>query len=358
MREPNLPRIFPYLRLAVEKKASDLYLTSNSPPMLRIEGEMHAVGTTLLTGESLKVLIESILTPDQKSQLESELEIDLATEAGGLGRFRINVYHQRGQLSAVMRHINVDVPELDELGTPNVLKELVMLKRGLVLMVGPTGCGKSTTLAAMINHRNANASGHIISIEDPIEFIHPNRRSIVSQREVGRDTVSYERALMSAMREAPDVIFLGEIRHRETMQACLLMGNTGHLVLSTLHANNASQALQRIVNLYPDEMRDQLYLDLSLNLRAVISQRLTAGIDGMRHAAVEVLINTPYIADLILSRRINEIAEVMEQSTDHGMQTFDQSLYALYQDSVIDMETALQEADSRPNLEARIHFGR
>lgn len=350
-------KILPYLKLAVEKNASDLYLTPDAPAMLRIEGEMAAVGKSALTAEFVKELVHSILTPEQQIHLDRHWEIDLATEAGGLGRFRVNAYHQRGNVSMVMRYIKAEVPKLDELGVPEVLKSLAMLKRGLILMVGPTGCGKSTTLAAMIRHRNETASGHILSIEDPIEYMHRNRRSIVSQREVGLDTISYERALISAVRAAPDVVFIGEVRQRNTMEACIQIANTGHLLMSTLHANNAAQALQRIVNLYPVEMRDQLYLDLSLSLRAIVSQRLALGRDGKRRAALEVMINTPYIADLILSRRISEIGEAMEQSSDRGMQTFDQALYALYEKGEIDMETALSQADSRANLEARINFG-
>jgi len=232
-----------------------------------------------------------------------------------------------------------------------------MLKRGMILMVGATGSGKTTTLAAMIGHRNENAAGHILTIEDPIEFIHPNRRSIINQREVGMDTESYDRALVSSLREAPDVIQVGEVRKRETMDAVIQLANTGHLAISTLHANNAYQALQRIVNLYPDTLRDQLYLDLSLTLRAIVSQRLVRGKDGRRIAAVEVMVNTPFVQDLILSRRIEEIRHAMDQSSDKGMQTFDQSLYGLYKDGKIELEEALTNADSRTNLEAKINFG-
>ncbi len=351
-------KILPYLKLAVERNASDLYLTPDAPAMLRIEGEMAAVGKSRLTAEFIRDMVYSILTPEQQVHLDQHWEIDLATEAGGLGRFRVNAFRQRGTISMVMRYIKAEVPQLDALRMPEILKSLAMLKRGLILMVGPTGCGKSTTLAAMIRHRNESAAGHILSIEDPIEYVHRNHRSIVSQREVGHDTVSYERAMISAVREAPDVVFIGEVRQRSTMEACIQIANTGHLLMSTLHANNAAQALQRVVNLYPGEMRDQLYLDLSLSLRAIISQRLALGKDGKRHAAMEVMINTPYIADLILARRISEIGEAMEQSSDRGMQTFDQALYALYEKGEIDMETALSQADSRANLEARINFGR
>ncbi|MDB5977255.1 MAG: PilT/PilU family type 4a pilus ATPase, partial [Nevskia sp.] len=275
-------KILPYLKLAVEKNASDLYFTSNSPAMLRIEGEMMAVGKSVLTSEFIKELAYSILTPEQQEYLTKHLEIDLATQAGGLGRFRVNVFHQRNTVAMCLRLVRSDIPKLEDLGMPATLKDLVMLKRGMILMVGATGSGKTTTLAAMIGHRNENAAGHILTIEDPIEFVHPNRRSIINQREVGMDTESYDRALVSSLREAPDVIQVGEVRKRDTMDAVIQLANTGHLAISTLHANNAYQALQRIVNLYPDTLRDQLYLDLSLTLRAIISQRLVRGKDGRR----------------------------------------------------------------------------
>jgi len=350
-------KILPYLKLAVEKNASDLYFTSNSPAMLRIEGEMMAVGKNVLTSEFIKELAYSILTPEQQEYLSKHLEIDLATQAGGLGRFRVNVFHQRNTVAICLRLVRSDIPKLEELGMPMTLKDLVMLKRGMILMVGATGSGKTTTLAAMIGHRNENAAGHILTIEDPIEFMHPNKRSIINQREVGLDTESYDRALVSSLREAPDVIQVGEVRKRETMDAVIQLANTGHLAISTLHANNAYQALQRIVNLYPDNLRDQLYLDLSLTLRAIVSQRLVRGKDGRRLAAVEVMVNTPFVQDLILSKRIDEIRHAMDQSSDKGMQTFDQSLYRLYQAGKIDLEEALNNADSRTNLEAKINFG-
>ncbi|MDE0854713.1 MAG: PilT/PilU family type 4a pilus ATPase [Nevskia sp.] len=350
-------KILPYLKLAVEKNASDLYFTSNSPAMLRIEGEMMAVGKSVLTSEFIRELAYSILTPEQQEYLRQHLEIDLATQAGGLGRFRVNVFHQRNTIAICLRLVRSDIPLLPDLGMPPVLQELVMLKRGMILMVGATGSGKTTTLAAMIGHRNDNAAGHILTIEDPIEFIHPNRRSIINQREVGMDTESYDRALVSSLREAPDVIQVGEVRKRETMDAVIQLANTGHLAISTLHANNAYQALQRIVNLYPDNLRDQLYLDLSLTLRAIISQRLVRGKDGRRIAAVEVMINTPFVQDLILNKRIDEIRHAMDQSSDKGMQTFDQSLFGLYKSGKIELEEALTNADSRTNLEAKINFG-
>jgi twitching motility protein PilU len=350
-------KILPYLKLAVEKSASDLLFSSNAPAMLKIEGEMLPIGKTLMTSEFIRELAHSILTPEQTNVLQHQNEIDLATQAGGLGRFRVNIFHQRSTIAMVMRHVKAELPRLDDLGSPEVLRELVMNRRGMILMVGATGSGKSTTLAAMINHRNENAAGHILTIEDPIEYLHPNRRSIVNQREVGQDTVSYERALISALREAPDVILIGEVRRRETMEACLQLANTGHLALTTLHANNAYQALQRIVNMYPQDQRDQLFMDLSLTLRAVVSQRLVRRKDGRRTAAFEVLVNTPYIQELILSGRVDGVREAMQQSSDRNVVTFDQSLYRLYKAGVIDVSEALEHADSRSDLEARINFG-
>jgi twitching motility protein PilU len=350
-------KILPYLKLAVEKNASDIYFTSGAPAMLRIEGHMFPVGTTVMTSEFIKELAGNIMTPEQQAEFAERLEIDLATEAGGLGRFRVNVFQQRGTAAMVLRYVKATIPSLSDLAMPDVLRDLAMLKRGLILMVGATGSGKSTTLAAMLDHRNSNAADHILTIEDPIEYIHPNKRSIVNQREVGQDTVGYDRALQSSLREAPDVILIGEVRKRETMDACFQLANTGHLAISTLHANNAYQALQRIVNLYPDNSRDQLYLDLSLTLRAIISQRLVRNTAGKRVAAVEVMINTPYIQELIVNRRIEEIKEAMNQSSDRGMQTFDQSLYSLYKSNQVELEEVLANADSRTNLEAKINFG-
>ncbi len=350
-------KILPYLKLAVEKNASDIFFTSNAPAMLKIEGEMLAVGKTLMTNSLIRELVGSILTPEQQQYLESHLEIDLATDAGGLGRFRVNVFTQRSSMAMVLRYVKAEIPTIEKLGVPEVLKDLIMLKRGMILMVGATGSGKSTTLAAMVNHRNDNAAGHILTIEDPIEYIHPNKRSIINQREVGTDTESYARALKSSLREAPDAILIGEVRVRETMDAVIQLANTGHLAISTLHANNAYQALQRIINLYPDELRDQLYMDMSMTLRAIVSQRLVRRKDGRRTAAVEVMVNTPYIADLILNHKIEEVKEAMANSSDRGMLTFDNSLYKLYTDGLIDLEEALNNADSRTNLEAKINFG-
>ncbi|ULQ45434.1 PilT/PilU family type 4a pilus ATPase [Flagellatimonas centrodinii] len=350
-------KILPYLKLAVERNASDIFFTCNAPAMLKVDGDFLAIGKTTLTADFIRELAHNLLTPEQQQELRDECEIDLATQAGGLGRFRVNIFTQRNQIGMVLRYVRADIPQLDDLGLPATLKDLVMLKRGLILMVGATGSGKSTSLAAMIHHRNLNAAGHILTIEDPIEFVHGNHRSIVNQREVGTDTRSYERALKSSLREAPDVILIGEVRTRATMEATLTLANTGHLALSTLHANNAYQALQRVINLYPDENRDQLYMDLSMTLRAVISQRLVRRKDGSRTAAVEVMINTPFIQDLILNRRIDDIREAMAQSSDKGMLSFDNSLFALWKRGDIEVEEALANADSRANLEAKINFG-
>ena len=350
-------KLLPYLKLAVEKNASDIFFTSNAPAMLKVEGELLAIGKQQLTGDFIRDLAYSILTPEQQAYLKQNLEIDLATQAQGLGRFRVNVFHQRGAIGMVLRYVKASVPTLEELGVPEVLKDLIMHKRGMLLMVGATGSGKSTTLAAMINHRNENKAGHILTIEDPIEFLHPNKRAIINQREVGGDTLSYEAALKSSLREAPDVILIGEIRKRDTMEACIQLANTGHLSISTLHAHNAYQALQRIVNLYPDELRDQLFMDLSLTMRAIVSQRLVRRKDGKRCAAIEIMVNTPYISELILKKRIDEVKEAMNQSSDKGMLTFDNSLYGLFKSGTIDLEEALSNADSRTNLEAKINFG-
>ncbi|HET7921117.1 MAG TPA: PilT/PilU family type 4a pilus ATPase, partial [Gammaproteobacteria bacterium] len=273
------------------------------------------------------------------------------------GRFRVNVFMQRSQVAMVLRYIPSEVPKFDNLNLPPSLKELILHKRGLLLMVGSTGSGKSTTLAAMINHRNESHAGHILTIEDPVEFNHPNIQSIVNQREVGQDTLSYANALKSSLREAPDAILIGEIRDRETMEAAIELAGTGHLAISTLHANNAHQTMDRIINMFPEQLHKQLFMDLSINLRAIISQRLVVGKDGKRLAAVEVMINTPHIADLILKGKVDEIREAMEESPEPGMQSFDEALHVLFKDGKIELEEALKNADSRANLEAKINFG-
>ena len=325
---------------------------------VKIEGQVSSVGKTVLTGELAKAAAYGNLTESQINRFEDTMECDFAISLPDKSaRYRVNVFRQRGETSMVLRRIPSQIPTIDELALPEVLKALVMHKRGLILMVGAAGSGKSTTLAAMVNERNQKMTGHILTIEDPIEFSHPNLKSIINQREVGVDTMTYRNALRSSLREAPDVILIGEVRDRETIEAALELCNTGHLCLSTLHANNANQAMERVINLFTQDLHKQLFLDLPLNIRAVISQRLVQSIDGHRVAAIEILINTPHIGDLILKGNISDLKEAMEQSGAKGMQTFDMALFDLYKEERIDLEEALSNADSRTNLEARINFG-
>jgi len=350
--------ITPYLKLLRDKEGSDLFFSVGTPVKIKIEGQVNSVGKTMLTGELAKAAAYEIMSDSQIARFEETMECDFAISLPDKSaRFRVNVFRQRGEVSMVLRRIPSQIPTIDDLLLPEVLKALVMHKRGLILMVGSTGSGKSTTLAAMVNERNQKMTGHILTIEDPIEFSHPNLKSIINQREVGVDTLNYRNALRASLREAPDVILIGEIRDRETMEAALELCNTGHLCLSTLHANNANQAMERVINLFPQDLHKQLFLDLSLNVRSVISQRLVQAIDGKRVAAIEILINTPHIADLIMKGNIGDIKEAMEQSGAKGMQTFDMALYQLYKEERIDLEEALNNADSRTNLEARINFG-
>jgi len=348
--------IAPYLKLMVDKKASDLYFSTGAPVMVAIEGTTMRVGEQTLSPGAVKQMAYSIMNDDQQKEFEETLEMNCAISAQGLGRFRVNVFRQRGEVSMVVRYIKSDIASVEELQLPPILNDLIMIKRGLILMVGATGSGKSTTLAAMIDHRNSNAAGHILTIEDPIEFTHHHKKSVVNQREVGIDTMNYENALKNAMREAPNVILIGEIRDRDTMKHAIAYAETGHLCLSTLHANNANQAIDRIINFFPDSAHHQLFVDLSLNLRAVISQRLVIGTDDQRMPAVEILLNSPYIASLIEKGDIHEIKDAMEQSKDQGMQTFDSALYDLYMSNRITLEEALKNADSRNNLMVRIRL--
>ncbi|MBI1284645.1 MAG: PilT/PilU family type 4a pilus ATPase [Thiobacillus sp.] len=349
--------ITPYLKLLRDKEGSDLFFTVGAPVKIKIEGQVSSVGKTVLTGELTRAAAYGVMSNTQIEHFEQTMESDFAISLEDKSaRFRVNVFRQRGEVGLVLRRIPATIPSIDELALPEVLKSLVMHKRGLILMVGATGSGKSTTLAAMVNERNQKMSGHILTIEDPIEFSHPNLKSIVNQREIGVDTLNYRAALRASLREAPDVILIGEIRDRETMEAALELCNTGHLCLSTLHANNANQAMERVINLFPQDLHKQLFLDLSLNIRAVISQRLVQGIDGYRVAAIEIMINTPHIADLILKGQVGDVKEAMEASGAKGMQTFDMALYNLYKEERIDLEEALNNADSRTNLEARINF--
>ncbi len=349
--------ITPYLKLMVDKDASDIFLTVNSPVKIKIEGKASPVGKTVLTGDLTKAAAYGIMNDHQIEHFEETMECDFAIALADAARFRVNVFRQRGEVGMVLRRIPNEIPTIDQLGVPEILRELILHKRGLILMVGATGSGKSTTLAAMINHRNEMMSGHILTIEDPVEFSHPNLKSIINQREVGVDTQSYGNALKASLREAPDVILIGEIRDRETMEAALELSNTGHLAISTLHANNANQAMERVINMFPQDMHKQLFMDLSLNIRAVISQRLVMAVDGKRCAAIEILVNTPHIAELILKGDIDEIKEAMADSGQKGMQTFDMALFNLYKEERIELEEALNNADSRTNLEAKINFG-
>ena len=347
----------PLFKLMVEKKASDLFFAPFAPAKIKINGKIMPVNKLEMTPKMVKQAAYELMDEEQLDQFTRELEIDFAISEAGLGRFRVNVFHQRGNVAMVLRYITSELPALDELGMPELLKDLVMLRRGLILMVGSTGCGKSTTLAAMINHRNEKTSSHIITIEDPIEFLHPNKKSIVNQREVGVDTKSYERALKSAMRAAPDLIQIGEIRDRDSMQAALDMAGTGHLVVATLHSNNAAETLDRIINMFPQAQHGQVFMDLAHYLRAILSQRLVRSRSGKLVAAVELMLNTPHIKDLILKGDISAVKEAHKESGEQGMQNFDGALLDLYKAGTITLEEAMSHADSRSNLEAKINFG-
>jgi twitching motility protein PilU len=343
------------LVLMVEKNGSDLYLTVGSPPVMKIDGRAVSLGAEMLKSGQVLNLAKEILGMERLQDFQQEKEINMAISAPGIGRFRVNGFFQRGELSFVLRAIKTQIPSLEQLRLPSILKDLAMTSRGLVLFVGATGSGKSTSLASMIQYRNQNAAGHILTIEDPIEFLHKNAMSIVNQREVGIDTLNYERALENALREAPDVILIGEVRSRDTMDHAMAYAETGHLCMSTLHANNANQAIERIINFFPEDRKKQLLMDLSLNLRAVVSQRLLPikG-QGGRVAAMEVLINTPAIADLIYKGEVGLLKDAMARTNDVGMQTFDQSLLQLFMDGLVEYEDALRGADSQNDLRLAI----
>jgi len=347
----------PLFKLMVEKKASDLFFTSNAPIKIKIEGQILPVNKQVLTPETVRQTAFALMSPEQREHFVHEFELDFAISEPGLGRFRVNVFMQRGFPAMVLRYITADMPRMESLGLPDIMTDLVLMKRGLILMVGATGSGKSTSLAAMINYRNENASDHIVTIEDPIEFLHTNKRSIVNQREVGIDTKSYSRALRGVVRAAPDVILIGEIRDRESMEAAINLAGTGHLVLATLHANNCAESLDRIINMFPREQHNQIFLDMSQYLRAILGQRLVMGRDGKRVAAVEVMINTPHISELVKKGDVVGIKEAITSSGERGIQSFDVSLRDLFKAGRIELEEALSSADSRANLEAKINFG-
>ncbi len=343
-----------YLRLLAQNDGSDLYLTVGAPPAAKFQGVLKPLENVKLMPPRLQEIAHSLMTEDQIKAFESLPELNLAISERGIGRFRVNIFRQRNSYSLVIRNIKTEIPNIDALGMPPVLKKTIMEKRGLILFIGGTGSGKSTSLAALIDYRNSNASGHIITIEDPIEFIHSHKKSLVNQREVGVDTLSYEDALKNTLRQAPDVILIGEIRSRETMEHALAFAETGHLCLSTLHANNSNQALDRIINFFPEERRSQLLMDLSLNLKAFVSQRLVPTVDGKRIAAVEILLNTQYVSDLILKGEVHGIKEAMEKSENIGMQTFDAHLQRLYEQGKITLEDAIANSDSPNNLRLKI----
>ncbi|MBA3479007.1 MAG: PilT/PilU family type 4a pilus ATPase [Lautropia sp.] len=343
------------LRLMVAKKGSDLFLTAEFPPAIKVDGKLMPVSNVPLTAQHTVELSRALMNDRQAAEFEANKELNFAISPGGIGRFRVNAFTQLGRIGIVLRVIQSNIPKFDELRLPPVMAELSMTKRGLIIMVGATGSGKSTTLASMIGYRNENSYGHIVTIEDPVEYVHPHRNCIVTHREVGVDTASWEIALKNTLRQAPDVIMIGEIRDRETMDHAVAFAETGHLCLATLHANSSNQALDRIINFFPEERRQQLLMDLSLNLKALISQRLIP-IEGRkgRVAAVEVMINSPLVSDLIFKGDVSEIKEIMKKSRELGMQTFDQHLFDLYEQGHIGYEDALRNADSVNDLRLNI----
>jgi twitching motility protein PilU len=343
------------LRLLLQKKGSDLFITVGFPPAMKIDSRMTPVSTQPLTAQQSAEFAYAMMNERQRAEFEQSRECNFAIKPDGIGRFRVNVFMQQGCVGMVLRVITTTIPKLDDLGVPPVLKDIIMSKRGLLLVVGGTGSGKSTTLAGMIGHRNENSYGHIITIEDPVEYTHPHKNCIVTQREVGVDTRSWEDALHNTLRQAPDVILIGEIRSKETMEHAVAFAETGHLCLGTLHANSANQALDRIINFFPEERRQQLLMDLSLNLRGIISQRLIPKKEAKgRVAAVEVMLNSPLISDLVFKGEIHGIKEIMKKSREQGMQTFDQALFDLYETEAISYEDALRNADSVNDLRLMI----
>jgi twitching motility protein PilU len=356
-KEQTTKPLEPYLKAMVEKQASDLFFVSGAAPNMKVQGTTSAISKTVFEPGQIKQLAYCLLSEEQIRDFEINREFNLGFTLANVGRFRVNIYIQRSEVSMVIRYIKWDIPSIDELGLPQILKKIVMNKTGLVLVVGSTGSGKSTTLASMIDYRNKFEGGHILTIEDPIEFVFRHNRSVVSQREVGIDTLSYENGLREALREAPEVIMIGEARDSKTMKAAITFADTGHLCMTTLHAVNANQAMDRIMNMFSPDMRNQLLMDMSLNLKAVVSQRLVPGMKGNLACAVEILMNSPYISELLREGNFHGIKEIMEKGETAGMQTFDQSLYNLYKEDKITIKSALAYADSSTNLEWKINFG-
>jgi twitching motility protein PilU len=338
------------LRAMLDKKASDLFISADFPPAMKIDGKMTPVTQQKLSGEHTKAFAEALMNEKQRKEFEQEKECNFAIWPKEIGRFRVNVFVQQENVGMVLRTITTQIPNFDEMGLPQQLKEVVMAKRGLIILVGGTGSGKSTTLAALIDYRNQNSHGHIITIEDPVEYVHPSKNCLITHREVGRDTNGWFAALKNTLRQAPDVILIGEIRDRETMEFAMAFAETGHLCMATLHANSANQALDRIINFFPEERHAQLHMDLSLNLRAFVSQRLVSKKGGGRCAAIEILLNSPLVADLILKGETGMIKEAMAKSVELGMQTFDQALFDLCESDLITQEDALRNADSYNEL--------
>jgi twitching motility protein PilU len=346
--------LYDHLKYMVDRDASDIYLTVGLPPMFRIEGIVAPYGEEPLTREDTDAIAAGIMNERQKKVYEEEMEMNLALYYADLGRFRVNIFRQRNFTGLVIRQIKINIQTIDDLGLPAIMKDIVMTKRGLVLVVGATGSGKSTSLAAMLDFRNSNQRGHIITIEDPIEFVHPHKMSVVTQREVGFDTLSFANALKNMLRQAPDVILIGEIRDAETMEHAITFAETGHLALATLHSNNANQAMERILNFFPIERHLQIYMQLSLNLRSIISQRLIPTVDGRRVAAIEILLDTPRVKDLIMKGEIDLIKEAMALAYHEGMQTFDQHIFDLYMADRISYDSAIAYADSPNDVRLRI----
>ncbi len=343
-----------FLKIMKEKNGSDMFLSTGAPINIKVEGVLQSLGKTPLPLGLVKKIAYSIMDEGQVPEFEKEHELNLAISLPSIGRFRVNVFKQRNEVGMVIRTIETEIPSAKELKIPELVNELILDKRGLILVAGGTGSGKSTTMASMINHRNENMTGHILTVEDPIEFMHRHKKSIVNQREIGSDTHGYKQALKSALREAPDVILIGEIRDKETMEAAISFAETGHLCLATIHANNSDQAIERVLNFFPSDTHKNILLNLALNVKAIISQRLVKDRNGLRRPAIEILINTPMIREMIRRGEVNKLKEAMETSLDDGMQTFDTALYDMYKKDIISLEEAIQNADSPQGLQVKI----